>query len=152
MKNTHITIFLFVLIALLSACKKYEENPLINLRLKETRMKGKYTLASYFVNGVDSTNAVNTMIAAVSPNNEPYNLIFSVDDNQGIFSGTFGGGEWEFRDHKTKVWIFKPRGIYPTPMVFSKGLSWTITKLTDRHIHLQVDYNGSNYYVQLHEQ
>ena len=136
-----LTVVLFV-----TGCKKYEENPLINLWSKKHRLVATtgYVLTSYEVNGIDSTATV--------PNIGMIN--FYEDENQRIVQTAFLQGEWNFYDHKKSLQIF----MYPNTDGYLYGallapvkLNWRITKLTDRELHLTIDYQGKNYAIHLNK-
>ena len=50
--------FLGLLIICLFSCKKYEDNPLINLSSKKSRLQGTYYLAAYKIDDVDITHSI----------------------------------------------------------------------------------------------
>ena len=118
---------------------------------KTNRLKGGYSLVGYFVNGIDSTQALNNLL--ITPYNETFGVSFTITDGEKLIMGNGGHGKWEFADHKRILSIDMDNYSYtnPAPFVTREQLDWRITKLTDNHIHLKANYNGNDYVVQLHE-
>lgn len=147
MKTKSIVPVLTILLCLLS-CKKYEENPLINLRSKVHRLEGEYIIAKYLVNDIDSTSSAISLTPIITFRN---NL---GRDPKRVIMGGFCYGIWDLENHKTELSIDLNNDVYfkTGPFVNRNKNNWTITKLTDREIHLRSTINGNNYLVHLHEQ
>lgn len=93
---TKITFFSVLILGV--SCKKYEENPLISLQSKKSRLVGGYNIVGYWVNGVDSTDYMNNQL--LLPSNSKCNINFSIADKQQKIMGGTCYGEWDFADNK----------------------------------------------------
>lgn len=140
-------IIFFVILVVIISCKKYEENPLINLKTKTTRIEGTYFIAKYEVNGIDSTSVLNTIIPSIAIRDK-----VGRDPIKAIMGG-FCYGSWAFEDHKKELLInIDERAQYFVgPFVNRSENRWRITKLTDRELHLNATINNISYIVHLHE-
>jgi len=140
-------IIFFVILVVIISCKKYEENPLINLKTKTNRIEGTYFIAKYEVNGIDSTSVLNTTIPSIV-------IREKVGRNHvKQILGGFCYGSWAFEDHKKEMQINIDDRIeyYVGPFVNRVENRWRITKLTDRELHLNATINNISYIVHLHE-
>jgi hypothetical protein len=150
MNRKNILFILVLFIICFAGCKKYEENPSINLTTKEWRLTHQgYQITSYLINGYDSTQALFTQL---NINQTPgYDLCFSIEEGQKIIGCSFYGGVWDFIDHKKYLRIDledNPPYIIG-PFLTKNPLDWRITKLTENELHLTVDYLGKNYILHL---
>lgn len=147
MKRSSILVLLFVFMAGSFSCKKYEENPLINLKTKTNRIEGEYFIAKYEVNGIDSTYILNSIIPSITIRNKEGR------DNTKRIMGGFVYGTWDFEDHKKQflINIDERDEYFVGPFVNRAENQWRITKLTDRELHLNASINNISYIVHLHE-
>lgn len=146
---TKITFFSVLILGV--SCKKYEENPLISLQSKKSRLIGGYNIAGYWVNGNDSTDYMNTQL--LLPSNSKCNINFSIADKQQKIMGGTCYGEWDFADNKKKLLIDISDNLTYSigPFLTRNPLKWEITKLVEGQVHLKVEYQNKNYILQLHQ-
>lgn len=152
MKNIVSLLGLFLLTGFIfQSCQKYEDNPLINLRSKSDRVEGSYQLAGYYVNGIDSTQAMNEQMT--SWYGSTFEVHFFKSDNSQVISGSFCQGDWELVDQKRmlRINISNSTASAIGPFATKEQLDWRITKLTDNHLHIKTEYQGMEYVVQLQE-
>jgi len=139
-----IRIAILVCFCALTACKKYEENPLINLRSKNYRLTGNegYTPAGFWVDGIDITHSV-----------DPIGYINFTEERGGrkVLYTAFLDGTWDFRENKKYLHInLTTQSTYPYGVLLTGGaLEWRITKLTDRELHINTDFMGKHYVLHL---
>lgn len=145
---------LFVIMFLnVFSCKKYDENPLVNLRSRQHRMTsgGDYQIASYFINDYDSTEMMKSQLFLT----HPYGgyIAFHMVDHKKIISGSTFGGEWDFHENKKYLRInLSNDSMYPIgPFLTKETLDWEITKLTERELHLKVDFKGKRCMIYLYK-
>ena len=144
-KTTFYTVILLSF-TLIASCKKYEENPLINLWPKKHRLTATtgYVVTSFMVNGADSTHSVPSIGM----------ITFLEDEHQHVLHTAYFSGEWNFYDKKKYLQIY----AYPNTAGHQYGvllaplkLNWRILKLTDRELHLKIDFRGKNYVLHLNK-
>ena len=138
--------FLFLFLIIFSAaCKKYEENPLINLRSKETRLQGTYHLAGYTINGTDAMDSLKS----TSPLNE---FVFFIDhrtypSKDPVIGFQYFYGSCEWADHKKSLILYLEHTCFQNGPLSEKVNKWSITKLTNNQLHLKMNYQDQEYRV-----
>ena len=153
MKNIKIILLLVFLASIFSGCKKYEDGPLISLRLKAERVSGQWALESYTVDGADS---LAQLLARINNCN-----MYSFRDKQSNLEGggrpytncNGGGGKWSFSKDKREliIWYYNtmtPYSIVAGAFIYS-GISWTILRLTNKEMWLEANFSGKDYEMHL---
>lgn len=141
--------FLFIISNM--GCKKYEENPLIVLKSKKQRLLGSYDIYKFTVNGNDSTTAINQQLIIL--NGTQCSIDFNDGDNQQRIMGGTCYGNWSFVNKKEQLLVdlSDDQTFSIGPFLTRSSLEWTITKLVEGQVHLKVNYNNSDYVLQLHK-
>jgi hypothetical protein len=141
----------FYLIAILIAgCKKYEENPLINLKNKETRLQGTYYLGGYTINGADAMDSLKS----TTPLSK---FVFFIDhrtypSKDPVIGFQYFNGSCEWADHKKSLILYLTKTCFINGPLSESGKKWTITKLTDHQLHLKINYQDQEYAVAFYKQ
>lgn len=154
-KKISISIYLSLLVIIIS-CKKYEENPLINLDSKKYRLTaGPYShfVAGYWVDGIDSTSLLNNYLSSVK-NGDKCFVSFGEDSqsHKKFISSRCIQGEWDFSPNKKELLVKINYNSEIGPFVVrNKQLNWKINKLTKHQLHLSIDYSGKKYILYLHK-
>ena len=127
---------IFLVIALITtvftACKKYEDGPMISLRSKKARLCGDWKIESYTEVGRDSTTAFTAENGA--------NWVIDIEkDGKYKIAGTYPeAGTWSMGEHKDDV-TFDPS----TPSVPTDDRTYRILKLKNKSLWLkQTQPNG----------
>lgn len=156
---------LFVASIIVTACKKYKEDPFISLRCPEKRLEGKWFLTNYTLNGkgmmhIYGAHGLFPVFEFIDrrPENEPFcsfscnncfDTIIPVPIDSWHQTLGFGLGEAHFYDNYKKI------GIYPNNPYLSKdsvnnlkdtsaflnfSIKWEIKKLTNKDMCLYAKY------------
>lgn len=158
---------LFVLgvlgILLLTTCKKYEEGPCFSLYTKEHRIVGSWTVESFFINGLDSTDYLKQspligkyIFDKIKHNEDEGGYTYSSIGNQGSDTSLFytASGRWSFRANKKNVFI-RIKFDLPSYRHFNIGpfgsatCEWEIKRLKEKELWLYTFYNGREFYLKL---
>ncbi len=147
-----IILYLIVIAAIASSCKKYEEGPLISFRSAKNRVYGDYKLEKYTVNGADSLeliydSLVNSFYFHHSES-ENFDLcdIFGVRRDGKMVVMKF---EWELIEKNSYLQIKVDGAIGTGPFGNRKTSEWKILRLTHIELKMKTDYNGKEYLVDL---
>ena len=151
MKKT--ILYLIVIAAIASSCKKYEEGPCISLKSPEKRLYGAYSISSYSINGEESLSLFKDSLATFanftkySDNSE---ITFSVfGDRKDGKRSTLNCG-CNFSDKYSNLNFTACDGISIGTGPFSIGIrdiSYEILKLTSNEVKLKTLYNNNEYVV-----
>jgi hypothetical protein len=125
-----------IAVVFLSACKKYEDNPLINLRSKEWRLYGTYHIDLYTIDGQDARDSIYQG-AAFGCNTVAFY-------HEGAYQNVLPHGSWWWKDSKRKL------ELAGTEFIDEQHHDWMITKLTDHQLHLKASADNKNYVLFLH--
>jgi hypothetical protein len=144
-----------ICIGIMQQCKKYPEDDVVIQwhRVKKRIIGLGWDPYEFLINGVDSFSVLKTDTAycryIFSDANDGANLpglvIISKIDTIGLY------GSWYLIDKKKKIKIMAPydpsgRYVYG-PYGFSGELDWTIKKLVDEEMWLEIDFQQKNYLV-----
>ena len=149
-----ILIYLIVITAIASSCKKYEEGPCISLRSPEKRLSGKYTIISYTVNGIDSLSLFNDSLSTNAQfvrYPDHLEISFTLNGNRKDGKYSYMGCSCNF-DDKNSILLFWNCGSSESIGTgrFRDGLrdiSYKILKLTNKEVKLKTLYNNNEYVV-----
>lgn len=87
--------FIFIIVASLTSCKKYEEGPALSLRSKTARVANTWKVESYTINGADNTQSLNSI---------NYTEFYDKDGNYSYSTSVgSGSGKWEFQSDKEQI-------------------------------------------------
>lgn len=155
---------LYYLLFLMASCK-YEDGPLISLTSPTNRVKGFYTIDCVQENGTNIMSRIDTLNITSYYFGGPSEIVgpnyndFSVEIAGSVTYPSF----WFFHDSDDKHLTAETFGCgYPpfTPPPFQplpgfsgscseSSLVWTITKLSQKKMWLEADFNGNHYEVHL---
>lgn len=129
-------------------CKKYKDNPLINLSGKEARLQGTYYLAAYKIEGVDLTHSIKLDSSLTI---DKFNFIIG-KDTRSNFSPLIGGpylsGRCVWMDHKRNLTFFLQKTCFKEgPLSEYASQEYKILKLTDHQLVLEIIYHGEKYEI-----
>ena len=148
-----ILIYLIVITAIVSSCKKYEEGPCISFRSAKNRLYGFYHLKTLTVDGVDKyeqyfDSLCNTFyfhFEGVSSYNDVCDM--SGSRKNGLGSGLIW--TWKLTDHN-KILEITSSGGNPIGLSFGPFKSgycpkWKLLRLTNKEIKMKTTYNNKEY-------
>lgn len=142
-----INLMLLIIIVILCSCDKTE--------YKLNKIYGKYTLKTYTVNGIDSTNLCNDSIG------NSFEFFYDEDhDSKGLYIGgasiynhygLFYIVVWELSENgkMIKIESIQTNNIGTGPFGSGKKSEWTIQALTKKKFYIKTNYNGNEYYLEL---
>jgi hypothetical protein len=146
-------LFLIIITAIATSCKKYPDGPMFSLRTAKNRLYGYHTLTTYTVNGVDS---LSHYYDSLSLNfHIYYEDVYGHDvcDMSGSRKDGWGSTlvwEWELKDKNKFFNIISSSGNYSTgPFGNNRCPEWEILKLKVNDIKMKTNYNGKEYLIEL---
>jgi hypothetical protein len=142
-------IIYFILFVFLSGifctCKKYPEGLFISLRTAQQRLLGTWRVEKYLVDGIDSTASKYPMQNTLACY---YSFIHEGAVGDGCYQAT---GSWEFNNGQSSLMLFS--GNTPvSPLFLSTHTEWVILKLTNKKMHLKIDFSAKKYEIYFNKQ
>lgn len=148
-------LFLVLLIYIsLLACKKYQDNPLLDIGSVDSRIEGVWDVQYIFVNGIDSTAFLkgdtcyrHLKFLSVSQSTSNTNLVSSSQN----YTSCDIYGHYAFINDKDDLAIsiyncgFRDIGFYGFQN--AQSIVWKINKLTSGQMWLERESNGINCWI-----
>ncbi len=150
-----ILIYLIVITAIASSCKKYEEGPLISFRSPLKRIYGYYYLESYTINGIDSLKFFNDSMGSsfYFLHDDVYDvndLIIDGKRNDGVYAEgcVF---RWSLKSSNKILKFETASGGNANSGPFRRGvlIDWEILKLKFHNLKLKTTYNNKEFIIEL---
>lgn len=163
-KNKLFIIGVFAIL-LFTTCKKYEEGPCISLYSKVHRVVGTWTVESFFINGVDSTNYLQQQplfgtysFSKESSGSSSTSFVYNSNGNKGSDTSRYytAEGKWSFKANKNNLFI-EVNFNSPANKHFNIGpfgsttCEWEIKRLKEKEMWLYALYNGREFYLKLQQ-
>jgi hypothetical protein len=142
---------LLLLLGTLSGCSGYEDGPAISFRSRHDRLLRHRKITRYEVNGIDSTFAIDNMLAQTDYAQNGFNWWL---DYQG--GGFFGcesqgclTGSWQWAEKKQSlVLTFPIPNPDSTPLLIPQA-TWSIRRLSNAELWLETNVQGSAYAIEM---
>ncbi len=135
---------IFLIIAISTGCRKYEDNPLINLRSVESRLIGEWELVSgfstYQVNDYSSTTTIEdgqfTTVTVYSEDNNTYSASLDIKDD-GFYDMRSESGESV--DETSGFWALKNSTKNKQLLALDGINKYKIKRLTSKELVVYLD-------------
>lgn len=140
--------FLGLLIICLFSCRKYEDNPLINLSSKKSRLQGTYYLAAYKIDDVDITHSIKFDSSVTVQN-----FSFFIDQLKEPslppeIGGSYLNGKCVLMDRKKNIMFFLRKTCFKEgPLADYAGQKFRIRKLTENQLVLEIMFNEQKHTI-----
>lgn len=148
MKRNRNVFFYCLTLVFLFGCKKYEDNPLINLSSKLTRLQGTYYLAAYKIDGVDLTHSIKLDSAVTL---SEFNFLIGRQTDPTFppaIGGSYLNGKCVWQDHKKYLYIFLTKTCFREgPLSEYAGKKYRIKKLTEHQLVLKITYQDKEHEI-----
>ncbi len=151
-----IILYLIVIAAIASSCKKYEEGPLVSFRSAKNRLYGNYTLTYLTVDGKDCLSQYYDSLSKSfyfyedNSSRVDYCDMIGIRKDDGLSSLSW---TWELLDHNKILKIISAGGNPPGwsygPFKTNILPEWKILRLTKKEKKLKTLYLDQEYVITL---